>query len=73
MCGPKIETPDAPKPAPKAAPPPSDTAKGFKSAGRNSDVTSTQSSIAKKRKGIDSLRVDLDVPGNPAAQGLMVP
>ncbi len=73
MCPPKIDKPDAPQPAPKAPPPPAKTAEGFKSAGRNSDVTSAQSSIAKKRKGIDSLRVDLDVPGTQAANGLMVP
>lgn len=70
MCGskPKIEEP---APPPAAPPEPAETATGFASAGTANTDTKT---INARRRGVDSLRVDLNIPnGQQGGAGAYVP
>lgn len=57
MCASKPKTPPPPEPPPPLPPPPSETALGFKSAGRKQS-SQIVDGIASNRLGYASLRVD---------------
>lgn len=72
MCGPKPKTVAAPAAPPAAPPPPAATATGFASAGNTTSQTSTNT--RNSARGIDSLRVGLNVPdGQVAGRGVYIP
>ncbi len=67
MCPPKPKTPPPPAPPPAAPPPPSETAMGYAAAGDALKVAPH-----KRKRGIDALRVDLNVP-RPNGSGVNIP
>lgn len=71
MCPPKPKAPPPPPPPPAAPPPPAETATGFTSAGRGTSNYADASSVI--RRGIDSLRVDLNIPRANDGRGVYVP
>lgn len=69
MCPPKTRTPPPPAAPPAAPPPPAATAVGFASPNGGAN----DSGITARRRGIESLRVGLNVPGPAGGKGAQVP
>lgn len=68
MCPPKTKTPPPPAPPPAAPPPPSETAGGISAPTNGTSNTPGN----RTRRGIEALRVDLNVPGG-RGNGVNIP